>query len=296
MELDSTQLSAVEHVGSPLLVTAGPGSGKTGVILGRIKFFLKSKIEPSEIICLTFSEKAAKDIRERLEDDPEIKDGSTDVSEIEISTYHAFCRKILLENSTSTGLAMRGGIMDRSVFLAWGVQNIDKFGFDEHVVMVNNEFEIIEKIIDGISVFNQQLISPDILQKYVEDKLTGTLQIADDEEQEYIHRLNNLVKVYKEYVKFKKEIDVMDYDDLIIEFNNLVSNNKKIQESLQNKFKHILIDEFQDNNFAQFAIVKKISKDGNVTAVGDADQNIYTFQGAYRGIFEDFRQTFTDFH
>ena len=296
MELDSTQLSAVEHVGSPLLVTAGPGSGKTGVILGRIKFFLKSKIKSSEIICLTFSEKAAKDIRERLEDDPEIKDGSTDVSEIEISTYHAFCRKILLENSTSTGLAMRGGIMDRSVFLAWGVQNIDKFGFDEHVVMVNNEFEIIEKIIDGISVFNQQLISPDILQKYVEDKLTGTLQIADDEEQEYIHRLNNLVKVYKEYVKFKKEIDVMDYDDLIIEFNNLVSNNKKIQESLQNKFKHILIDEFQDNNFAQFAIVKKISKDGNVTAVGDADQNIYTFQGAYRGIFEDFRQTFTDFH
>ena len=194
MELDSTQLSAVEHVGSPLLVTAGPGSGKTGVILGRIKFFLKSKIEPSEIICLTFSEKAAKDIRERLEDDPEIKDGSTDVSEIEISTYHAFCRKILLENSTSTGLAMRGGIMDRSVFLAWGVQNIDKFGFDEHVVMVNNEFEIIEKIIDGISVFNQQLISPDILQKYVEDKLTGTLQIADQIDDQSRAPLGNLYK------------------------------------------------------------------------------------------------------
>ena len=72
-QLDPTQLSAVEHVGSPLLVTAGPGSGKTGVILGRIKFFLKENIEPSEILCLTFSEKAAKDVRERLEDDPEIK-------------------------------------------------------------------------------------------------------------------------------------------------------------------------------------------------------------------------------
>ncbi len=296
MQLDPTQTSAAEHVGTPLLVTAGPGSGKTGVILGRIKFLMKSNIEPSEILCLTFSEKATNDIRKRLEDDTEIKKNNIDVSEMEISTYHAFCRKILLENTTSTGLAMKGGIMDRSVFLAWGVQNIDEFGFDEHVVMVNNEFEIIENIIDGISVFNQQLISPDDLEKYVQDKLAGTLQIADDEEQDYIHQLNNLVRVYKRYVEFKKEIDVMDYDDLIIEFNNLVSNNKKVRESLQNKFKHILIDEFQDNNFAQFEIVKKISKDGNVTAVGDADQNIYTFQGAYRGIFEDFKKTFTNFH
>ena len=108
MELDPTQLSAAEHVGSPLLVTAGPGSGKTGVILGRIKFLLNSDIEPSEILCLTFSEKAAKDVRERLEDDSEIKDNNVDVSEMEISTYHAFCRKILLENSPSTGLAMMG--------------------------------------------------------------------------------------------------------------------------------------------------------------------------------------------
>ena len=296
MELDLTQLSAAEHVGSPLLVTAGPGSGKTGVILGRIKFFLKSSIDPSEILCLTFSEKAAKDVRERLEDDSEIKENNIDVSEMEISTYHAFCRKILLENSASTGLAMKGGIMDRSVFLAWGVQNIDEFGFDENVVMVNNEFEIIENMIDGISVFNQQLISPDDLEKYVEDKLAGTLQIADEAEQDYVHQLKNLVRVYKKYVAFKKEIDVMDYDDLIIQFNNLVSTNSKVRESLQNKFKHILIDEFQDNNFAQFQIVKKISRDGNVTAVGDADQNIYTFQGAYRGIFEDFKVSYPDFH
>ena len=296
MELDPTQTSAAEHVGTPLLVTAGPGSGKTGVILGRIKFLMKLQIEPSEILCLTFSEKATQDIRKRLEADPEIRENNIDVSEMEISTYHAFCRKILLENSTSTGLAMKGGIMDRSVFLAWGVQNIDEFGFDKHVVMVNNEFEIIENIMDGISVFNQQLISPEILEKYVKDKLTGVLQIADDEEQDYVHQLNNLVRVYKKYVEFKKKIDVMDYDDLIIEFNNLVSNNKKVQESLQNKFKHILIDEFQDNNFAQFEIVKKISKDGNVTAVGDSDQNIYTFQGAYRGIFDDFKATFTNFH
>jgi DNA helicase II / ATP-dependent DNA helicase PcrA len=294
IQLDSTQTNAVQHIDSPLLVTAGPGSGKTRVITERIKFLIDSGITPSEILCLTFSEKATNEIRERLEDDESVK-GETDISEMEISTYHAFCRALLLENVSSTGISMNGGIMERSVFLAWGVQNIDQFEFDEHVVMINNEFEIIENIIDGISVFSQELISPETLEKYVKEKLTGVLEIADDDEREYIHQLNNLVRVYKKYVEFKKKIDVMDYDDLIVEANNLLSNNNRVAEYVQNKFKHILIDEFQDNNFAQFEIVKKISKDGNVTAVGDPDQNIYSFQGAYRGIFEDFKTTFPNF-
>lgn len=294
VKLDETQQRAVNHAGSPLLITAGPGSGKTRVITERIKFLIDSNVKPSEILCLTFSEKATNEIRERLEDDDSIR-GVTDISEMEISTYHAFCRAILLENITSTGISMNGGIMERSVFLAWGVQNIDQFEFDEHIVMVNNEFGIIESMIDGISVFSQELISPETLQRYVQDKLTGASEIANDEEQEYIYQLNNLVKVYKKYVEFKKKIDVMDYDDLIVEANSLLSNNSTVTESVRKKFKHILIDEFQDNNFAQFEIVKKISSDGNVTAVGDPDQNIYSFQGAYRGIFEDFRTTFPNF-
>ena len=295
MKFDEEKLLAIEHTGSPLLVTAGPGSGKTRVITERIKFLLKTGMKPSEILCLTFSEKAANQLKERLQEDDAIKE-KIDISEIGISTYHSFCRNFLIDNTESTGLGMKGGILDRPIFLVWGVQNIDKFNFDDHIEIGNNAAELIEKMIDGISVFNDELITPEELQRYVDKKLKDHELIKDIKEYEYIHMLDNLVKIYKEYVKFKKEIDVMDYDDLIVEANKLLSNKKKpnVLKQTQEKYKHILIDEFQDNNFAQFSIVKKLASNGNVTVVGDADQNIYRFQGAYTEIFKDFKKTFPD--
>jgi DNA helicase II / ATP-dependent DNA helicase PcrA len=295
MMSNNAQKSAIEHVGSPLLVTAGPGSGKTRVITERIKFLMKTGLKPSEILCLTFSEKAAGELKERLQDDDEIKE-KIDISEMQISTYHSFCRNFLIDNTDSTGLGMKGGILDRPMFLVWGVQNIDKFKFDDHIEIGNNAADLIEKMIDGISVFNDELITPEELQSYVDGKLKDSKTMKDVEEFDYIHMLDNLVKIYKEYVKFKKEIDVMDYDDLIVEANKLLNNKKKsnIIKNTQEKYKHILIDEFQDNNYAQFSIVKKLSNNGNVTAVGDADQNIYRFQGAYTEIFKDFKKTFPD--
>ncbi len=294
--LNKEQEDAVNHIGGPLLVSAGPGSGKTKVITERIKFLMKSGLKPSEILCLTFSEKAANELKTRLEDDDDIK-GKIDISEMQISTYHSFCRNLLLDNTTSTGLGMRGGILDRPVFLVWGVQNIDKFGFDSHIEIGNNASELIEKMIDGISVFNDALITPEDLENHVKQKLAEISKIKDIEELEYLHMMDNLVKIYKEYVKFKKEADVMDYDDLIVETNKLLENKNKthVLKLAQQKYKHILIDEFQDNNFAQFAIVKKLVKDGNVTVVGDADQNIYRFQGAYTEIFRDFKNTFPNY-
>ena len=167
MKFDAEKLKAIEHTGSPLLVTAGPGSGKTRVITERIKFLIKTGLKPSEILCLTFSEKAAADIKERVEDDKDIKE-KIDISEMEISTYHSFCRNLLLDNTTSTGLGMRGGVLDRPMFLVWGVRNIDKFKFDDHIEIGNNASDLIEKMIDGISVFNDELITPEKLENYVQ--------------------------------------------------------------------------------------------------------------------------------
>ena len=291
MQFDKEKLLAIEHTGSPLLVTAGPGSGKTRVITERIKFLLKTGLKPSEILCLTFSEKAANELKERIQEDEDVKE-KIDISEMEISTYHSFCRRLLLDNTVHTGLAMKGGVIDRPMFLVWGVQNIDTFHFDEHIEIGNNASEIIEKMIDGISVFNDALIPPEELEVFVQKRLQDPSLMKDVEEVEYIHLLDNLTKIYKEYVKFKKEKDVMDFDDLIVESNKLLANKEKPHalKVAQEKYKHILIDEFQDNNYAQFSIVKKITSNGNVTAVGDADQNIYRFQGAYTEIFKDFKK------
>jgi len=295
MQFDKEKLLAIEHTGSPLLVTAGPGSGKTRVITERIKFLLKTGLKPSEILCLTFSEKAANELKERIQEDGDVKE-KIDISEMTISTYHSFCRHLLLDNTTHTGLGMKGGVIDRPMFLVWGVQNIDTFDFDEHIEIGNNASEIIEKMIDGISVFNDALITPEELEVFVQKRLQDPSLMKDVDELEYIHLLDNLVKIYKEYVKFKKEKDVMDFDDLIVEANKLLGNKDKPNslKSAQEKHKHVLIDEFQDNNYAQFAIVKKLVKNGNVTAVGDADQNIYRFQGAYTEIFQDFKKEYPD--
>ncbi|NQV39917.1 MAG: ATP-dependent helicase [Nitrosopumilus sp.] len=296
MKPNYAQATAIEHTGSPLLVTAGPGSGKTRVITERIKFLLKTGLKPSEILCLTFSEKAANDLQTRLEEDEAIKE-KIDISEMTISTYHSFCRNLLKDNTLSTGLGMKGGILDRPLFLVWGVQNIDKFGFDDHIEIGNNAADLIEKMIDGISVFNDELIPPEELEKYVQGKLKNPETMKDVEEVEYMHLLDNLVKIYKAYIDFKKEKDIMDFDDLIVHANKLLENKEKPHalKAAQEKYKHILIDEFQDNNYAQFSVVKNLANNGNVTAVGDADQNIYRFQGAYTQIFDDFKKSFPDY-
>ena len=294
-DLNEEQKEAAEHVGSPLLVRAGPGSGKTLVIIERIKFLLKnSKFNPSEIMCLTFSNKAAASIREKIETDEWVMENKIDVSSMQISTYHSFCRDFLMENVMATGLAMRGGILNRATFLVWGVQNIDKFGFDHHINIGNNANDVIEQMIDGVSTFNDELVTPEDLDKWVAEKTSDPSKIKDVEEYDFVHRLDNMNKVYKEYVKFKKKIDAMDYDDLIVKTYKVLSDkqNKHILEGIHSKYKHILVDEFQDNNFAQFSLVELMTHDGNLTAVGDPDQNIYRFQGAYTQIFDDFRKKF----
>ena len=285
--LNKEQKEAVEHMGSPLLVSAGPGSGKTRVIAERVKFLLKNGFKPSEILCLTFTVKAAQEMKQRLEDD------GVDTTEIEINNYHSFFHEVLEKNKMSTGFG-RGNIVDRASFLVWGMENIDSFGFNSSIEIRNNAAEIIESMIDGISTFKDELVTPDEINDFIEKKESGALPYANPEEIEYVSQLENLVKVYKRYDAFKIKQDIMDFDDLIVLTYHLLHDKTKkhILTQLKNKYKYILIDEFQDNNFAQFEIVKTLVTDENITVVGDSDQSIYRFQGAYPEIFADFKKTY----
>ena len=273
-------------MGSPLLVSAGPGSGKTRVIAERVKFLLKNGFKPPQILCLTFTVKAAQEMKQRLEDD------GVDTTEIEINNYHSFFHEVLEKNKMSTGFG-RGNIVDRASFLVWGMENIDSFGFNSSIEIRNNAAEIIESMIDGISTFKDELVTPDEINDFIEKKESGALPYANPEEIEYVSQLENLVKVYKRYDAFKIKQDIMDFDDLIVLTYHLLHDKTKkhILTQLKNKYKYILIDEFQDNNFAQFEIVKTLVTDENITVVGDSDQSIYRFQGAYPEIFADFKKT-----
>ena len=276
-ELNSNQKNAVTYPNSPLLVLAGPGSGKTSVITERVIHFVNQGFKPNEILCLTFSEKAAEQMRQRLEK-------QIDVTDIEISTFHSFSRQILEDNVLDSGIGMSSGVLKRSSQLVWGLKNIDNFGF-ESLEVGNNAVEIIESIIDGISTFKDELISPEELDQYLEKKLATT---TDEEQIDFLQKLKDLAKVYNKYQEFQRGKAVIDFDDMVVQAIQLFKSKPNILAKYQKRFKHVLVDEFQDNNFVQLELVKQIAQKGNITVVGDDDQSIYRFQGAYLTNFQDF--------
>ncbi len=275
------QQKAITHSGSPLLIVAGPGSGKTFVIIERILHLIKNGIKPSEILCLTFSEKATEEMKQRLET-------TLDIEDMQISTFHSFAKDLLQDNVLVSGIGMSAGVMTRASQLVWGLKNIDKFGL-EYIEIGNNAVEIIESIIDGISTFKDELVSEEELSKYLDEKLEEDL---DEEQRSFFLKLVDMAKVYKKYQEFQRSKAIIDFDDMVVETVKLLRKRSDIAKRYKGKFKHIFIDEFQDNNYAQFELVKLISSDGNVTAVGDDDQCIYRFQGAYLTNFKDFSRHF----
>lgn len=280
--LDPDQKRAVEYDGGPLLVVAGPGSGKTRVLTERVRHLVKQgKAKPEEILCLTFTDKASSEMSRRLEEH------GMDVSNMDIGTFHSFGRKVLSDNELETGLDIHGGVLEKTEAIVWAINHIDDFGL-QSVKVGNNALTIMRSIMDGISSFAKALYTADNIDEYVTEKADG----ADEEEKESLLALADLSKVYHAYEKFKRSMHVIDYDDMVSEAIRLFKAKSSICRRYQNKYKHILVDELQDNNYAQFKLVRMLTKGGNITGVGDGDQSIYSFQGAYRGIFDEFRDAF----
>ena len=165
LDLTANQKRAVEHLGSPLLVEAGPGSGKTEVIIERVKFLTKQGgFDPSEILCITFTVKAAEEMRNRLEED------GVDTSQMTIMNFHAFYYEILDRNKSYTGKG-NTKIVSRTTLMVWALENIDSFNFNNEIdISQNNISGEIEAIIDGMSTFRDALLSPDDLQDYIDKK------------------------------------------------------------------------------------------------------------------------------
>lgn len=280
MEPNSSQKQAIEHKDSPLLVVAGPGSGKTRVIIERVLFMIKNGVKPSEILCLTFSEKASEEMTERLEQE------GIDVADMDIGTFHAFCKEILDDHILESGISTSSGTMSRASQLVWGINNIDNFNL-EHIKIGHNAQQVITSIIDGISTFKKELVSPVQLEEYLK---TQEDEILSEDGRDFMNKLADLCKVYYKYQEYQREHSLIDFDDMIVESINLLKSNPSVLKQYQNKYKHVFIDEFQDNNFAQLELVKLVTKDGNATVVGDDDQCIYRFQGAYLTNFRDFEK------
>ncbi|MDG6258008.1 MAG: UvrD-helicase domain-containing protein [Methanomicrobiaceae archaeon] len=280
MALNPKQQEAVTSAGIQL-VLAGPGSGKTRVITEKILHLVGNGAAPGEILALTFSEKAAREMEERLE-----KAIGTASAELSVQTFHSFCLQVLEDNVLDSGINFSTGLISRANQLVWGLRTIDAFGF-EYIEVGNNAARVIESIIDGISRFRDELIGPAELEAYLAEKLPS----AEDEELIYCRKLQDLLRVYVAYEQYKRREMLLDYDDMIHETVRLFERKPHILAQYRRRYPYVLVDEFQDTNYAQLALIKQLCGE-HLCVVGDDDQTIYRFRGAYFGNFDDFRRTY----
>lgn len=151
-----------------------------------------------------------------------------DPSDVTIATFHSFCLQVLKDNVLDSGISLSSGHIDRANQLVWALRNIDAFGF-EYLKIGNNAVEVIESVIDGISSFRDELITPKELEEYLKAKQRGQV---NEEEKEYLRKLCDLLKVWKAYEQYRRDEHLIDFDDMIAEASRIFDENALIYEAV----------------------------------------------------------------
>ena len=261
--LNKQQIEAVKHIDGPMLVLAGAGSGKTKVLTNRIAYLIENGVSIDNILAITFTNKAAKEMKER-----EIKLIGYDAKSIQISTFHSFGLKIIKENYARLGYKSNFVILDSDDTLTV----IKKIMKD---LNLNPKFYNAREIRNKISSAKNELMDPDKYSKVEFD--------------------SNIIEVYRKYNKKLLINNSVDFDDLLMLPIKLFKNYPDILKYYQDKYKYVLIDEYQDTNEAQYIFSKMLCNNHkNIFVVGDNDQAIYAFRGAnYKNIL-NFEKDYPD--
>ncbi len=270
MLLDPRQAEAVGTDGIQLIL-AGPGSGKTRVITEKIARLLEDGVDPEAVLALTYSEKAAQEMADRCAE----RTGAG----VAVQTFHSFCLSVLRDHVLESGIAMTAGVISKANQLVWGLRQIDAFGFST-IEVGNNAVAVIDAAIEGISAFRDEAITPEDLARYLEGR-------GGDESS---GRLSDLLSVYRAYEQYKRAEHLVDYPDMVHEAVLLLERRPEIRDEYRERYSHILVDEFQDTNWVQLRLLKLIARD-HLCVVGDDDQTIYRFRGAYLTNLDDFKRT-----
>jgi DNA helicase II / ATP-dependent DNA helicase PcrA len=282
-KLNSEQLLAVKHNKGPLLIIAGAGTGKTTVVTERIKHLIIDKgVKPSEILALTFTEKAAAEMEERV--DKEMPYGYT---QMWISTFHSFCDRILRQEAIHIGLNPSYRLLTEAETILLLRKNLFKFNL-KYFRPLGNPNKFLDGMLNHFSRLKDEDVSVDDYLKYVE-KIKKSKTI----EKEEIEKAHELANAYKTYEALKTEEGVMDFSDLISNTLKLFRTRKNILKEYQLQFKYILVDEFQDTNYSQNELAILLAgTEKNITVVGDDDQSIYRFRGSSISNIIQFKKRF----
>jgi DNA helicase II / ATP-dependent DNA helicase PcrA len=314
-KLNKEQLQAVKHDIGPLLIIAGAGTGKTTVVTERIKhLILKKDIKPSEILALTFTEKAAREMEERV--DKVLPYGYT---QMWISTFHSFCDRVLRDSALNIGLDPRYKLTTEAETTHFVRKNLFEFEL-AYFRPLGNPTKFISGMLQHFSRLQDEDISPTEYIRWANSKFqipnskkekednandkqlnwansklkTKNSKLTNDEVID-IEKWVELANAYKKYDDLKIKNGLMDYGDLIVKTLKLFRERPNVLKEYKNKFKYILVDEFQDTNFAQNELAIMLAgKDAsaNITVTGDDDQSVYRFRGAAVSNIIHFRNTY----
>ena len=266
--LNNKQIEAVTNTDGPMLILAGAGSGKTKVLTTKIAYLIKEKnVDPTSILAITFTNKAANEMKNRVENMLGI---STNM--IQISTFHSFGLSIIKRHYEKLGFKSNFTIIDSDDSLSTVKRILKDMNLDP-------KFFNPKTIRNKISSAKNELMTPGELDKFTNNEIDEVT-----------------VKVYEEYQKKLKVNNSLDFDDLLMLPIILFNENKEVLKYYQERFKYILIDEYQDTNQVQYILTKILSaKYKNICVVGDPDQSIYGFRGSnYKNILnfeKDYKDT-----
>ena len=293
MEIDLSKLNpeqrlAVTHGKGPLLIVAGAGTGKTTVITQRISWLIKEQgLSPEEILALTFTEKAAAEMEERV--DRALPYGFVDLW---ISTFHSFCERVLKSHAIDIGLPNNFKLIDQTQGWLLIRKNLSKFSLDYYRPL-GNPTKFIHALLKHFSRCKDEEIYPEDYLAYAEelklnlDNMEASggqakkRQSLDNLDPEEVDRINEIANAYHTYQQLLLDNNALDFGDLINYTLKLFKTRPKILQKYREQFKYILVDEFQDTNWAQYELIKLLAAPANnITVVGDDDQSIYKFRGA----------------
>lgn len=260
--LTEAQRQAVEHLDGPLLILAGPGSGKTRVVTHRIANLLAHGVSPREIVALTFTNKAADEMRRRVE---ELAPGKP----VWMSTFHRFCARLVRQHAALVGLSENFTIYDTSDQRATLRRALEALHID-------TAHYTPDRIASTISWAKNNLVSPEEYALHPSGPLHTIVS-----------------KVYPAYQKALLASNAVDFDDLLYHVAKLLVDSPETRATLDARFRYVLVDEYQDTNRAQYSIVRSLSMvHPNLAVTGDPDQSIYGWRGANLGNILDFERDF----
>ncbi|MCY7348141.1 MAG: UvrD-helicase domain-containing protein [Pyrinomonadaceae bacterium] len=275
-ELDASQKRAAETVNCPTLVYAGPGTGKTQTLTHRIAHLIEKGVEPKRILALTFSNKAAEEMRHRIG----VINESAAALEIQVMTFHAYGLDILRTFYEEANLENNSSLLDKIDALLHLEANLHRLEL-EHYQNLHEPTQNLAAILGAISRAKDELCSPEEYRRLAEKMLEKCADSDDEEAQTKARKVLETARIYEYYESFLRDKKLLDFGDLVYRAVKLLQENAEVKREVRARYDAILVDEFQDVNRACGVLLKEIAGDGqNLWTVGDLRQSIYRWRGA----------------